>query len=605
MRRCLPHRRAGMKQSSRPSYLHTLASIMGITARRAPLVFLSLVVVYLILMGTNVLGFYLLERVISRLSDSEHLHELVQAIVVVGIVLVIPEVLEMVADPIATLFFGKSVGALTETMNEKVRRLEVIDFETVDAHERLELASAGKYGAVSMLLSFLFPVFQLVFFTLAGLYLYTLSPPLALVIPLIFAPRIVSHLVRGSRYYQIERKTVPMQREFQYLEQCVVDPDYFKETRILGVGSHLLQRYRDMIHRFNLHRWREDRRMAVMDLGLNLLVMLGYGGAFVLATLLLAQGHISVGGFAVVVYAVSKFMLMTRAVTEMFGESYRASATAAHLIEFLKRDEGRPTENGAGRESAVGVTAQALTFTYPGTERAAVSGVDLTVAPGTTLALVGANGAGKTTLAKLLLGLYVPTTGQVIRRDVDTREATKSSIQARTSAVFQNFQRYQMSLRDNVIVADATAQEDEERLLRTLREGGVPEELWQGPDGLDVMLSREFGTRDLSLGQWQRLAIARGLFRESDTILFDEPTASIDPLEEQAVYQRFMRIAAGRTAIIVTHRLASARLADRILVLDAGRIVEDGTHGQLLARRGLYHRMFTAQAAWYRRSDDS
>ena len=178
----------------------------------------------------------------------------------------------------------------------------------------------------------------------------------------------------------------------------------------------------------------------------------------------------------------------------------------------------------------------------------------------------------------------------------------KSEVRANTSAVFQNYQRYQMSLRDNVILADLGAAGDEERLLRALREGGVPEELWQGPDGLDVMLSREFGTRDLSLGQWQRLAIARGLFREHDTILLDEPTASIDPLEEQAVYERFMKIAAGRTAIIVTHRLASARLADRILVLDAGRIVEDGTHEQLLARRGLYHRMFASQAAWYRRS---
>ena len=155
----------------------------------------------------------------------------------------------------------------------------------------------------------------------------------------------------------------------------------------------------------------------------------------------------------------------------------------------------------------------------------------------------------------------MPTAGRVDRDGVDTREATKSSIRANTSAVFQNYQRYQMSLRDNVILADTGAAADEERVLRALRTGGVPEELWHGPDGLDVMLSREFGTRDLSLGQWQRLAIARGLFREHDTILLDEPTAAIDPLEEQAVYERFMSIAAGRTAIIVTHRLASARLA--------------------------------------------
>ena len=236
-----------MKQNSRPSYMRTLAGITGIVGRRLPLVFLSLVVVDLVLMGTNVLGFHLLEGVISRLGETEHLQDLVGSIVVVGIVLVIPEVLEMVADPIGTVFWGKSVGALTETMNEKVARLELIDFETLDAHERLEMASAGKYGAVSMLLSFLFPVFQLVFFALAGLYLYTLAPPLALVIPLVFAPRIVSHLVRGSRYYQLERKTVPMLREFQYLEQCVVDREYFKETRVLGAGSRLLQRYRNTI----------------------------------------------------------------------------------------------------------------------------------------------------------------------------------------------------------------------------------------------------------------------------------------------------------------------------------------------------------------------
>ena len=465
----------------------------------------------------------------------------------------------------------------------------------------MELAQAGIVNALSTLMAFLFPVFQLTFFAAAAIYLFSLSPVLALVVPLTFLPRIVSHLVRGSRYYRLERKTVPMLREFQYLERCLTDREYFKETRILGAGSRLARRYRNTLRRFNVERWREDLRIGGIDLGLSVLVLLGYAGSFVLAAFLLADGSIGVGGFAVVIYAVSRLMMMTRAVMDMLGQSYRASATASHLFEFLERDEGRPMGDRAG-ETGGTVTARRLSFTYPGTDTAAVDDVSADLAPGTTVALVGANGAGKTTLAKLLLGLYVPTGGDVIRGTVNTRDATRQEIRERTSAVFQNFQRYQMTLRDNVVLADVTGAEDEEAVIRALERGGVPAELWQGEEGLDLMLSREFGTRDLSLGQWQRVAIARGLFRGHDVILLDEPTASIDPLEEQAVYERFMEIAAGRTAILVTHRLGSARLADRILVMRDGRIVEDGTHRQLLERRGLYHQMFTAQADWYERS---
>ena len=591
-----------MRRADRPSYLRVLGTVIGLLSRRAPLPLIAQVTVGLVLMGANVLVFFLLERLMSQVAGSGPAENLVGPILVVGAVIVMRELLEVVADPLAVYLGGKGSSALTEALSEKAARLEIVEFETLDAHERLELAKQGVGAAVSMLLAFLFPVFQLTFFVMAAGYLFSLSPLLALVIPLMFAPRVASHLIHRSRYYRLERKTVPLLREFQYLERCLVDREYFKETRILGAGAYLLTRYRAAIGRFNAARWREDVRLGAIDLGLNVLVLIGYGGSFLLAALLLAGGDISVGGFAVVIYAVSRLMMMTQAVMSMLGTSYRASATASHLLEFLRLDEGRPPGDRTVAATAGNLTARGVAFAYPGSERDAVGGMDLEVGRGSTLALVGANGAGKTTLAKLLLGLYVPTTGQVTSGGVDTREVSRAAIRAGTSAVFQNYQRYQMTLRDNVMLADTAAAGDESRLLKALREGGVPEELWHGPGGLDVMLSREFGTRDLSLGQWQRLAIARGLFREHDTILLDEPTASIDPLEEQAVYRRFMKIAAGRTAIIVTHRLASARLADRILVLDGGHIVEDGTHEQLLARRGLYHRMFTAQAAWYQRT---
>ncbi len=591
-------------KDSRHSYFRLLAKVIGLVGRRAPFPLLAMVVVNLALMGANVLVFHLLEGVLSKLTDLERLREIAGAILVAGAVILIREVIEMVADPIAAYVFGKTSAVLTAAMNQKVGRLEVIDFETVDANERMELAQAGTQGAISMLLSFLFPVFQVTFFATAAIYLYSLSPLLALVVPLTFLPRIASHFVRGSRYYRLERKTVPMLREFQYLERCLTDREYFKETRILGAGFRLVQRHRSTVSRFNVERWREDLRIGIIDLGLSVLVLLGYAGSFVLAAFLLANGSIGVGGFAVVIYAVSRLMLMTRAVMDMFGQSYRASATASHLFEFLERDEGRPPGDRAGGVTGGTVTARKVSFTYPGTDTAAVDDVSVGLAPGTTVALVGANGAGKTTLAKLLLGLYVPSRGDVMRGTVNTRDATRNEVRERTSAVFQNFQRYQMTLRENVILADVTRAEDEQAVLRALERGGVPAELWQGEEGLDLMLSREFGTRDLSLGQWQRVAIARGLFREHDVILPDEPTASIDPLEEQALYERFMEIAAGRTAILVTHRLGSARLADRILVMKEGRIIEDGTHERLLARRGLYHEMFTAQAEWYQRGPE-
>ena len=591
-----------MRPDSRPSYFRLLARVTGLVGRMAPLPLLALLVVEPAFIGVELLVYHMLDRVLAGVTGARW-DAIAGATVAAGVVILARELLEVASNLAHAHVAGKAIGVLTEFLSRKATRLEVIDFETLEANERVELAKAGPGGALMMLMAFLSPVSMSMLLVAAGIYLHSLAPPLALVVPFIFVPRIASHVVRGTRYYRLERRTLPMRREFEYLERCLTDREYFKETRVLGAGARLLRRYEEVLRRFNAERWREDLRVGMIDLGLGVLMLLGYGGSFVLAALLLANGSIGVGGFVVVLYAMSRFMLMTEAVMEGFGVSYRHSVQASHLVEFLDRDEGRPAGDPAGRGAGGAVTARNVSFTYPGTYAVAVDGVSVDLASGTTVALVGANGAGKTTLAKLLLGLFVPTGGDVVRGTVNTRDATRQDIRERTSAVFQNFQRYQMTLRDNVVLADATRAEDEQALLRALDRGGVPAELWQGAEGLDLMLSREFGTRDLSLGQWQRVAIARGLFREHDLILLDEPTASIDPLEEQAVYERFMEMAAGRTAILVTHRLGSARLADRILVMRDGRIVEDGTHERLLERRGLYHEMFTAQSAWYRRDD--
>jgi ATP-binding cassette subfamily B protein len=275
------------------------------------------------------------------------------------------------------------------------------------------------------------------------------------------------------------------------------------------------------------------------------------------------------------------------------------------------------------------VELRQVSFRYPGATENAIETVTLSIRPGESVAIVGENGAGKSSLVRLIAGLYRPDCGSVYVGGVDLFDAADETRYHRLSAVFQQYQRYRMTLLDNVRVAEPhegdskdldrevhakdnvsgvphagvatdTGVDECSRAVTALNLAGFYERSGKttGPD-LNSMLSREFGGIDLSGGEWQRVAIARGLYRPYDTIILDEPTAAIDPIEEDRVYRMFLDSARGKTAIIVTHRLGLARIADRILVIERGRIVQDGSHAELIATVGPYARMFQSQAAWY------
>ena len=233
---------------------------------------------------------------------------------------------------------------------------------------------------------------------------------------------------------------------------------------------------------------------------------------------------------------------------------------------------------------------------YPNSERWAIDGVTLSIRPGEMIALVGENGSGKTTLSKLLCGLYRPNEGRVVLNGADTAEAPQRELFARTSAVFQNYVRYSpITLGENVTISQTEKGGNAGKYLDQVKADFYR----KLPDGTDTVMSREFGGTELSGGQWQRTAMARGLYRDHDFIILDEPTSAIDPLEETAVYRLFAEHSRGRTCMLITHRLGSARIADRIVVMDGGRIAEQGKHEELLARGGLYAKMWRAQAENY------
>ena len=236
--------------------------------------------------------------------------------------------------------------------------------------------------------------------------------------------------------------------------------------------------------------------------------------------------------------------------------------------------------------------------------------MSLTLRKGETLAVVGENGSGKSTLIRLIAGLYLPGEGTVRKNGVDTRQLTMDALTCRASAVFQKYQRYQMTLAENIVISDPGAESGKARLDSVCAMAGT--ESGAFPQGYDTMLSREFDGIDLSGGQWQRVAIARGFFRGHDLIILDEPTAAIDliildestaaidPYEETLIYNRFAEIARDKSAVIVTHRLGSVKLADRILVMKDGEAVQIGTHDELIAREGEYKRLYEAQEQWYK-----
>lgn len=483
-------------------------------------------------------------------------------------------------------------------LGEKGGRLSLIQYEDVEINNRLKRAQdCIEHGRFSDLSLSVFNILAEVLKVGSTLFILArFSPLLALVSLLSVVPYFVVRLIRGKEFYELKKYQAAGERRRNYLYDLFGDKRVVKELRIFGIESYIEEKLYQTRDAMNQELWDFKKRDICSFLLCEILCKCGYVLSIIIAILLLLNHRLDFGMLAASLVAFTSFQLAAKYFLISLGRIPECAAFVRDYYDFIDIDEDvHGTEKFEPNFDKINV--KNVCFAYPNTDHLTISDISLDIKKNESIAIVGNNGSGKTTLVKLLTDLYKVQEGEILYGTQNIKDLETKEFYQNVSIVSQDFVKYEMTLQENIGISDWKQMGNTDKIQELSKQMDLPE--LSEVDALNTLLGSEFDGRDLSIGQWQKLAIARGMFKESSMIVLDEPTAALDPIMETTILKMFLQIAKEKTAIIVSHRIGICREVDKIIVMKKGKVVEIGNHDELLAKKGEYYQLYKMQQKWY------